>query len=198
MFASLLSISCCKSFYGGLFIFPFPRKNLPIQLGYSIGSYAIAGIFRTLWTLGRLKEPDGKPSPLRGLCQSKNNYAEFDPPALLLELRDGFRWVGVDADLTAEDLYNKSKRQRGRPADKKDAVKSELLRLLDGGEPVLSVELEAEVCNITGCHANTVAVVKKDLGVECYQSGRQWYSILPGQNTENAQVTIRTEESESL
>ncbi|MCL1820399.1 MAG: helicase RepA family protein [Oscillospiraceae bacterium] len=83
---------------------------------YPIGSYAIAGIYRTLWTLGRLKEVDGKPSPTRALCQSKNNYAEFDPPALLFELRDGFRWVGVDADLTAEDLYNKSKRQRGRPA----------------------------------------------------------------------------------
>ena len=166
--------------------------------GYSIGSYAIAGIFRTLWTLGRLKESDGKPSPLRGLCQSKNNYAEFDPPALLFELRDGFRWVGVDADLSAEDLYNKSKRQRGRPADKKDAVKSEVLRLLDGGEPMLSIELEAEVCKITGCHANTVAATKKDLGVECYQSGRHWYSVLPCQDTENRQSTINTEEPESL
>jgi hypothetical protein len=76
---------------------------------FSIGSYAIAGIFRTLWTLGRLKEEGGKPSALRALCQSKNNYAEFDPPALLFELRDGFRWIGVDFNLIAEDLYNKKK-----------------------------------------------------------------------------------------
>jgi len=39
---------------------------------YSIGSYAIAGIFRTLWTLGRLKETDGKPSPLRALCHNNS------------------------------------------------------------------------------------------------------------------------------
>ncbi|MCL1821090.1 MAG: helicase RepA family protein [Oscillospiraceae bacterium] len=149
---------------------------------YAIGSYAIAGIYRTLWTLGRLKEHDGKPSPTRALCQSKNNYAEFDPPALLFELRDGFRWMGVDADLTAEDLYNK-KKPKGRPAEKKDGVKSETLRLLESGEPIPSAELEAVVCAATGCHVNTLAAVKKELGVESYQSGRQWFSRLPGQNT---------------
>ncbi len=151
--------------------------------GYAIGSYAIAGIFRTLWTLGRLKEPDGKPSALRALCQSKNNYAEFDPPALLFELRDGFRWVGVDAELTAEDLFSRSKRQRGRPSGKKDSVKTEILRLLGGGEPMPSAELEAAVCSSTGCHANTVTGAKKELGVESYQSGRQWFSILRCQDT---------------
>jgi RecA-family ATPase len=73
---------------------------------FSIGSYAIAGIFRTLWTLGRLKEENGKPAATRALCVSKNNYAEFDPPAMLFELRGGFRWVGVDAQI--------SKRRIGR------------------------------------------------------------------------------------
>jgi hypothetical protein len=29
--------------------------------------------------------------PAITLCQSKNNYAEFDLPALLFELREGFR-----------------------------------------------------------------------------------------------------------
>ena len=86
---------------------------------YAIGSYAIAGIFHTLWTLGRLKEICGKPSPFRALFQSKNNYAEFDPSALLFELRDGFRWVGIDANLTSEDLFDTKKRQRGRPPEKK-------------------------------------------------------------------------------
>jgi len=153
---------------------------------YAIGSYAIAGIFRTLWTLGRLKESDGKPSPIRALCQSKNNYAEFDPPALLFELRDGFRWAGVDADLSAEDLYDKKKRSRGRPADKRDAVKDEVLRLLGSGEAMPSLELEDKVCTVTDCHFNTLAAVKKELDVESYQSGRQWFSRLPDQNTENA------------
>jgi hypothetical protein len=104
----------------------------------------------------------------------------------------------VDADLTAEDLYNKSKRHRGRPTEKKDSVKSEILRLLDGGEPMPSSELEAEVCRITGCHVNTLATIKKELGVESYQSGRQWFSRLPGQNTINAQDTINGDEPESL
>ena len=166
--------------------------------GYAIGSYAITEILRTLWALGRLKEPDGKPSPLRALCQSKNNYAEFDPPALLFELRDGFRWVGVDADLTAEDLHNKSKRQRGRPAEKKDSVKSKVLRLFDGGEPVPSAELETAICSAIDCHPNTLAAVKKELGVESYQSERQWFSRLPYQNTKNSQGTISASEPESL
>jgi RecA-family ATPase len=150
---------------------------------FSIGSYAIAGIFRTLWTLGRLKEESGKPAATRALCVSKNNYAEFDPPALLFELRDGFRWVGVDFNLIAEDLYNK-KKNKGRPAEKRDGVKSELLRLLGGGEPMLSTELESEVCKLTGCHANTLAAAKKDLGVEARKIGNQWFSVLPTKNTE--------------
>ena len=165
---------------------------------YAIGSYAIAGIFRTLWTLGRLKDSDGKPLPLRALCQSKNNYAEFDPPALLFELRDGFRWVGVDADLSAEDLYDKKQRQRGRPADKREVAKAEVLRLLDGREAIPSLELEDKVCKATDCHLNTLAFVKKELGVESYQSGRVWYSRLPSQNTVNVQDTINVQVSESL
>lgn len=151
---------------------------------FSIGSYAIAGIFRTLWTLGRLKESDGKPSTIRAFCQSKNNYVEFDPPALLFELRDGFHWMGVDNELTAEDLYSK-KKTKGRPADKKESVKSEVLRLLGGGEPMLSSELERQVCEVTGCHANTLAAVKKELGVQSYQSSRQWYCVLSAQITIN-------------
>ena len=135
---------------------------------FSIGSYAIAGIFRTLWTLGRLKEPDGKPSPLRALCVSKNNYAEFDPPALLFELRDGFRWSGVDFNLIAEDLYSK-KKNKGRPVEKRDSVKSEIERLLCNGEPMLSAELEQKVIAATGCHAQTVKAAKKDLGVNSFQ-----------------------------
>jgi hypothetical protein len=159
---------------------------------YSIGSYAIAGIFRTLWTLGRLKEEGGKPSATRALCQSKNNYAEFDPPALLFELRDGFRWTGVDADITAEDLHSK-KKTKGRPAEKKEVVRSEILRLLGGGEPMPSTELETKIRETTGCHVNTLAAVKKELGVESYQSGRQWFCVLHGQSTKNGQTTINQE-----
>ena len=158
--------------------------------GYSIGSYAIAGIFRTLWTLGRLTESGGKPSALRALCQSKNNYAEFDPPALLFELRDGFHWMGVGADISAEDLFNKSKKKRGRPARKGNDVKAEILRLLDGGVPMPSAELEAAVCELTGCHPNTITAAKKELGVESYQQGRQWFSVLRGQGTIIRQDTI--------
>jgi hypothetical protein len=152
---------------------------------FSIGSYAIAGIFRTLWTLGRLKDENGKPSPCRALCVSKNNYAEFDPPALLFELHDGFHWKGIDPNITAEDLYNK-KKNKGRPSEKKDSVKDEILGLLDGGEPVLSTELERKVCEITGCHPKTIASAKKDLGVESFQSGRHWFCALPSQKIKNS------------
>jgi hypothetical protein len=130
------------------------------------------------------------------LCFSKSNYAEIDPPARLFELRDGFHWVGVDFDLLAEDLYTRS-RLRGRPAEKKDLVKAEILRLLSSGEPMLSNELETEVCKFTGCHINTLAMAKKELGVESYQSGRLWYCRLPGQNTINTQTTIISEDPQS-
>jgi hypothetical protein len=117
---------------------------------------------------------------------SKNNSVEFDPPARLFELRDGFRWTGVDFNLIAEDLYNK-KKNKGRPAEKRDDVKTEISRLLEGGEAMPSTELEAKVCELTGCHAQTIKAAKKDLGVESFQSGQKWYSRLPGQSTINTQ-----------
>jgi hypothetical protein len=164
---------------------------------FSIGSYAISGIFRTLWTLGRLKEESGKPAATRALCVSKNNYAEFDPPALLFELRDGFRWSGVDTEITAEDLYNK-KKNKGRPAEKKDSVKTEILRLLGSGEPMLSTELEQKVVEAAGCSTRTLKSAKEDLGVGSFQSGRQWFSVLPGQSAINVQSAINSESGESL
>jgi hypothetical protein len=66
-------------------------------------------------------------------------------------------------------------------------VKSELQRLLGNGEPMLSTELESEVCKVTGCHANTIAAAKKDLGVEARKIGNQWFSVLPSKNTEKGQ-----------
>jgi hypothetical protein len=130
------------------------------------------------------------------LCFSKSNYAEIDPPALLFELRDGFHWVGVDFDLLAEDLYCRAK-LRGRPAEKRDLVKAEILRVLGSGEAVLSSVLEEEVCKATSCHINTLATVKKELGVVSYQSGRLWYCRLPGQNTINTQTTLISEEPQN-
>jgi len=173
------------------------QGNSGDSTSYSIGSYAIAGIYRTLWTLGRLKEPDGRPSTVRALCQSKNNYAETDPPALLFELRSGFHWRGVDFDIIAEDLYSK-KKGKGRPAEKRDYVKDEIQLLLCNGEPMLSAELEDKICEITGCHANTLKSAKKDLGVKSFQSGQKWYSALPGQSTIIGQSTINSEAVETL
>ena len=96
----------------------------------------------------------------------------------------------MDADLSAEDLYDKNKRKRGRPADKKDAVKLEILRLLESGEPLPSAELEEKVCATTGCHVNTLKAAKKDLGVGSFQSEGRWFSHLAGQGTKKVQGTI--------
>jgi hypothetical protein len=95
--------------------------------------------------------------------------------------------VGVDTSLIAEDLFNK-KKNKGRPAEKRDFVKDEIQRLLVNGEPMSSAELESEICKLTGCHSNTLAAAKKELGVESYQSGRQWFSVLRSQNTVNSQA----------
>lgn len=145
--------------------------------GFYIGSYAIAGIFRTLWTLGRMRDENRKPLPTRALCLSKNNYVESDPPALLFELENGFHWCGIDHDLTAEDLYNKNA-SRGRPPEKREEAKLVVLKILEDMEKIPSTELEQLVIEETGCHANTVTAAKKDIGVKSVQSGGQWYSTL--------------------
>jgi len=54
------------------------QSNGGDSTSFSIGSYAIAEIFRTHWTLWRLREESGKPSATQALCASKNNYAEFE------------------------------------------------------------------------------------------------------------------------
>jgi hypothetical protein len=162
------------------------QGNSGDSTSFSIGSYAIAGIFRTLWTLGRLKDESGNPTAQRALCVSKNNYVEDDPPALLFVLENGFHWDGTDPNIFAEDLYTK-KNNKGRPAQKKDLVKAEIQRLLGDGEPMLSTELEKEVIEVTSCHVNTIAAAKKELGVVSYQSGRQWFCRLPGQSAINSE-----------
>ena len=96
----------------------------------------------------------------------------------------------MDAYISAEDLFNKSKKKRGRPAGKGDDAKVEILRLLNGGVPMPSVELESAVCEMTDCHHKTVNSAKKELGVESCQSGRQWFSVLQDQSTEIRQDTI--------
>jgi hypothetical protein len=134
------------------------------------------------------------------LCFSKSNYAEIDPPALLFELRDGFHWVGVDFDLLAEDLYCRAK-LRGRPAEKRDLVKAEILRVLGSGEAVLSSVLEEEVCKATGCSQRTFKSAKDELGVFSFQSDRKWYSKIQSQSAiitqsaKNTQLAL-TDESQ--
>jgi hypothetical protein len=160
--------------------------NAGDSTSFAIGSYAIVGLFRSLWTLGRLKDENGKPSATRALCLSKSNYTKIDPPALLFELRDGFHWVGVDFDLLAEDLYARS-RLRGRPAEKRDAVKEEILRILGSGEPVLSSLLEEGVCMATGCSQRTFKSAKDELGIFSFQSDRKWYSKIQSQSAINSQ-----------
>jgi hypothetical protein len=166
--------------------------NAGDSTSFAIGSYAIVGLFRSLWTLGRLKDERGKPSSTRALCFSKSNYAESDPPALLFELRDGFHWVGVDFDLLAEDLYTRS-RLKGRPTDKRDLVKAEILRILGSGEPVLSSVLEEEVCKATGCSQRTFKSAKDELGVFSFQSDRKWYSKIKSQSAINSQSAKNTQ-----
>jgi hypothetical protein len=57
---------------------------------------------------------------------------------------------------------------------------------------MLSTELEQKVIEITGCSTRTLKSVKKDLNVESFQSGRQWFSALPGQSAKNVQsATLR-------
>jgi hypothetical protein len=78
---------------------------------------------------------------------------------------------------------------KGRPAEKRDLVKAEILRLLESGEPMPSAELESAVCAAVSCHKNLVISTKNEMDVKSYQSNRQWFSVLPRQNTINSEMS---------
>jgi len=154
---------------------------------YGIGSGGINGLFRSVYTLGRLKEDDGKPSPVRVLASSKTNYVAGDVPAIKFTLtqKDGFLWAGIDANIIAEDLYCPIKRSRGRPAEQSERAEEIILRLLnDNGGEMLSLDLW-EAAESEGVSERTFKRAKADAGIVSLKKGKQWFSRVPNINSGN-------------
>lgn len=70
---------------------------------WGLGSTAINGLFRSVWTVGKVK---GEDETLRAAVSSKNNLLPYVPAALQYSLSqsDGFQWRGVSHEITARDL----------------------------------------------------------------------------------------------
>ena len=150
------------------------------SVNFGIGSAAVNGLFRSVWTLGRIKGEDGKASDTRALAPSKTNLVAGDQPCILFDLTlvNGFEWAGIDNDLKAEQLYTPSKRPAHRPSDKRETAKDLILDVIKNGGMVSSA-LQDLVMEQTGCSKNTYIRACEDLGVKKYQVGRQWYTALP-------------------
>ncbi|MDR0490211.1 MAG: AAA family ATPase [Oscillospiraceae bacterium] len=138
------------------------------SVNFGIGSSAVNGLFRSVWTLGRLKGDDGKPGIIRALAPTKTNLVAGDPPAILFELsaEKGFVWAGIDQDLTAEDLYNPSnKKDRATPA--RDDCATYLSALLEAGPIPASAAMEASKDN--GFSEATINRSKKTAGIVTFK-----------------------------
>jgi 5S rRNA maturation endonuclease (ribonuclease M5) len=145
------------------------------SINFGLGSSAINGLFRSVCTLGRVKDESGKPTSVRALCTSGNNYVEFEPPAVLFELKNGFRWAGVDFDLLAEDLYAPApRRSAGRPLSMPRINAEFLLQTELAAGPRLAKEL-LELAKNQDINEHALRRAKDDLKIETFQQGRQWF-----------------------
>jgi hypothetical protein len=134
------------------------------SVNYGNGSSAINGFFRSVWTLGRLNEGNGKFSNIRALCPTKNNSVAEDLPAILFELSpEGFNWAGIDENLTANALYA-PKNSVGRPKISRDTAKELILDSLENN-PLPYQELYKIVVEDNGISPRTFRRAKDELGV---------------------------------
>ena len=127
------------------------------SVNFGIGSAAINGLFRSVWTLGRFKDRVTKEvTDIRAIAPSKTNLVVGDPPSITFELsKNGFMWAGTDNTITAEELYEAQKKPMGRPSDLGERVKDTIYNLLSDGA-LQSKVLEAKVLDATDVsHAPT-------------------------------------------
>jgi putative DNA primase/helicase len=146
------------------------------SVNFGIGSSAINGIFRSVWTLGRLKDDEGKPGDIRVLAPSKTNLVPGDPPCILFELSKerGFLWAGTDAELTAEALYDVTKKQTRAAPARAEAERFLKDVLSDGDQLAIVIKGEAEQVGIS---YETLKDAKKSLGIESKKRDGAWWWI---------------------
>jgi len=144
---------------------------------WGIGSMAINGLFRSVWTLGKVIK-EGAPPYRRALAPTKTNLLPCTPPARLYDLdpQRGFMWAGVDAEITAQDLRNGDKKAAHRPDNERREAEDVIHSILINGE-VESAELENRAAQ-AGISRATYKRARENLGVKAVKRGNKWYSVL--------------------
>jgi hypothetical protein len=130
---------------------------------YGVGSGAINGLFRTVWTLAIITDDNGNDTPERVLIKSKSNYAKGQLPAIRFSLsyNRGFQWGEVDYDIGQNDLFGK--RAIGRP-NRCEAAKAFIGGFLGNGmKPTAEVMAAADKA---GFKRDLFYKAAKEMGVE--------------------------------
>ncbi len=151
---------------------------------WGLGSTAINGLFRSVWTVGKVK---GEDESLRAAVSSKNNLLPYIPPALQYSLSqgEGFRWRGVSREVTARDLIrgDGEKNTRGRPAEQRDVAAEFIEDTLAFGKVRASIIYDK--ANLLGLSERTLKRAKTRLGVRTVKEGKEWYWDIPAAAAEN-------------
>ena len=151
---------------------------------WGLGSTAINGLFRSVWTVGKVK---GEDETLRAAVSSKNNLLPYVPPALQYSLSQerGFEWRGVSREVTARDLIrgDDDKHARGRPAEQRDEASEFIRDTLMFGKVRASIIYDK--ANLLGLSERTLKRAKARLGVRTFKDGREWYWDIPAAAAEN-------------
>ena len=147
---------------------------------WGLGSTAINGLFRSVWTVGKVKGDD---ETLRAVISSKNNLLPYIPPALQYSLSqsEGFQWRGVNHELTARDLIrgDSDTGSRGRPAERRNEAEDFIEEVLMFGKVKASdVFAQAQQESIS---ERTIKRAKARLMVRTFKEGADWYWELLGE-----------------
>ena len=162
------------------------------SVNFGIGSAAVNGLFRSVWTLGRVRGEDGKPTDVRAVAPSKTNLVPGDPNTILFELsrERGFLWAGVSDDVTAEQLYEPGRIPR-RSADGGTALDEAVTLITDMlGENGYALRADIEkAAQAVGMRPRTLERAKGQLGLRSLLKGfgreKKGFWILPHINSDD-------------
>jgi hypothetical protein len=141
---------------------------------WGLGSTSINGLFRSIWTVGRIQSSD---KSMRAVLSSKNNLLAYVPPTLKFSLTqdEGFQWRGTSNDITASDLIRGDSVNRGRRASHRDEAQEFIFRELLWGEKVKASDIFKKA-ESKGFSESTIKRAKARLnGIETFREGGVWY-----------------------
>jgi hypothetical protein len=138
---------------------------------WALGSIGINGIFRSVWTVGRLA--DGA----RALFSSKSSLTGSQPTYLFDIVDERVEWLGSSREITAKQLSGAGATV-GRPRTERERAKSLITELLRNCEIPSDELLNAALAS--GISERTYKAARSELGVVSRQDGfrGRFYSSL--------------------